>query len=295
MSVSVDTEWLVNLKDIVHMETICEKDKVTIYKASWRKHQIVCVKEIKVDDDNYSLVDRELEILSKCIHPKVCQYLGAVYSLEKKCVLILFEYMERGNLQDYISGGALCHDEKHNILRSILVGMNYLSSRTPNKIIHRDFKPSNILVDKHGDVKIADFGVSKELYNNRMKKSSSLHIFTTTYSSESDDISHTGIGTLRWSAPEVILEESVYDHRCDIYSFGLIAFYVITDGAVPYYEEYKNNLAQIAYDKDKNTRPFLNHSRLKAFPKMLELVKICTEKDPSLRFSDANCILEQYF
>lgn len=301
---NIDKEWLVDVNDLEFIEDINIQDHVHIYKAYWRKYQIVCVKKIKLSPENIKLVDREIDILSKCVHPKICQYMGSGVQLAKSkhvsmdsYVHILFEYMEQGNLQDYITKNELTYHTKMDILKSILIGMHYLSSRTPHKIIHRDFKPTNILVNKHGEIKICDFGVSKQLYNidsNSLKHvmSSSLLI---THSDDNTDISHTGIGTVRWAAPEIILENSVYDETCDIYSFGLLAFFVLTDGVVPYFEEYGNNLAQISYAKMMHKRPFLEHPNILQDKYMLNMITECTEKDSSLRPKTASIILNTYF
>jgi len=311
---NIDKEWLINVNDLEFIETINIQDHVHIYKAYWRKHQVVCVKKIKLTPENIKLVDREIDILSKCVHPKICQYLGSgvtdLYPLRvqfpkkgtsnvpsESYVHILFEYMEQGNLHDYVTNNDLSYETKLDILKSILIGMHYLSSRTPEKIIHRDFKPTNILVNKHSEIKICDFGVSKQLYNTDSKTmkrawSSSLLI---AHSDDNTDISHTGIGTVRWAAPEIILDESVYDETCDIYSFGLLAFFVLTNGVVPYFEEYGNNLAQISYAKAMHKRPFLEHQGILNDESMMRMITECTEKDSSLRPKNADVILNTYF
>lgn len=300
---NIGEDLLIDVNDLNKMELIREQNNVHIFKAKWRKYQKVCVKRIYITPDNVLLVNREIDILSKCIHPKVCQYLGA--GVKDTYAYMLFEYMDNGNLEDYILKHSLDDDEKISILLSILVGMNYLSSRTPYKILHRDFKPTNILVDSHGEVKICDFGVSKKLYSvdnlsgNGIKKSlsSSLLVSHSTEASpqkDKHDISHTGIGTARWVAPEIVLEDSVYDERCDIYSFGLLAYFVMTNGSVPYFNEFKNNAAQITYAKSINQRPFIEDERLNSYPNIREMIIECTEKDPALRSKDANNIIEKY-
>lgn len=300
---NIGEDWLIDVIDLSNLQLIREQNNVCIFKANWRKYQKVCVKRICVTPDNVLLVNREIDILSKCIHPKVCQYLGA--GIKDTYAYMLFEYMSNGNLEDYILKHSLDDDEKMRILLSILVGMNYLSSRTPHKILHRDFKPTNILVDGHGDVKICDFGVSKQLYSvdnlsgNGLKKSlsSSLlisHSLDASPQRDKHDISHTGIGTARWVAPEIVLEDSIYDERCDIYSFGLLAYFVMTNGSVPYFNEFKNNAAQITYAKSMNQRPFIEDERLKLYPNIRNMIIECTEKDPALRPKDANKIIERY-
>lgn len=287
----VDKDWEIKIEDIRFIASICEHENVTIYKATWRRFQVVCIKEIRLTSENIDLVTREIDILSKCIHPKVCQYFG--FGKRDDHVFLVFEYMENGNLQDYITSNHLTVAQKTQILKSILIGMNYLSSRSPHKIIHRDFKPSNILVNSHGEIKIADFGVSKELYSGKVPQvRSETNLLLVSHSPTQDDISHTGIGTLRWSAPELLLDDCMYDERCDIYSFGLIAYFVLTDGTVPYYDEYRNNHAKIAYDKHQNRRCFLNDPNLDF---LKQLVVQCTERDPAMRPSDANTIIDNFF
>ena len=296
--VNIHEEWLIDPDDLSRFDLIRDQEHVSIFKAYWRGYQEVCVKRICVTSDNIRLVKREVDILSKCIHPKVCQYLGA--GVKDTCVYMLFEYMSNGNLAEYIARKPLNDEQKIGMLKSILVGMSYLSSRTPHKILHRDFKPSNILVDRHGDVKICDFGVSKQLYSLGCMSGSGLQTslsgsLLVAHSAETSDISHTGIGTARWVAPEIVLEDSVYDERCDIYSFGLLAFFVMTNGAMPYFQEYKNNAAQITYAKSINSRPFLEHVRLASYPRMTHMIAACTERDPELRPRNAKAIIEEYF
>jgi serine/threonine protein kinase len=81
----------------------------------------------------------------------------------------------------------------------ILLGLDCIHK---NNIIHRDLKPGNILIDSKGNLKLTDFGISKEL----ISKSA---------------YANTGIGTLRYSSPEVLQEED-YNFSADIWSLGCI-------------------------------------------------------------------------
>lgn len=86
-------------------------------------------------------------------------------------------------------------------------------------VVHRDIKPENVLVDKHGRVKIADFGLAKLLVNE-----------------VPSDASLTGtqqvMGTLRYMAPEQMTSTKTVDHRADIFSLGVI-FYELLTGELP--------------------------------------------------------------
>ena len=97
------------------------------------------------------------------------------------------------------------------MLRQTLRGLQYLHS---NNIVHRDIKSDNILTDRNGEVKLADFGYSAQLTKERAARSSK-------------------VGTLCWMAPELIRGERRYDTKIDIWSFGIFA-YELAEGDPPY-------------------------------------------------------------
>ena len=100
------------------------------------------------------------------------------------------------------------------VCRQTLRGLHYLHS---NNIVHRDIKSDNILTDHNGEVKLADFGYSAQLTQERSARSSK-------------------VGTLCWMAPELIKGERRYDTKIDIWSFGIFAF-ELAEGDPPYIRE----------------------------------------------------------
>ena len=92
----------------------------------------------------------------------------------------------------------------------IAEGMKYVHFR---KIIHRDLKPTNILVASDGTIKISDFGISKLM------------------TAEEQSMTK-GLGTQKFMAPEIINEED-YDSKVDVYSFGVIVFFILSGGEMP--------------------------------------------------------------
>lgn len=293
--IMIDANWQINLNDIEHLEIITQRNHVTLYKSLWRRYQLVCVKKIKVTPKNYRYVQREYDIVKICIHPCVYQFYGAC--VEKtdldEYVYFLFEYMENGNLLEYIRANPnlISWNQKQQIVRTIAIGMHYLFSRKPISIIHRDFKPENILVNRHGLVKIADFGISKQLLNeieSPQSGSNGVHCIL-------DPLTCSSIGTLRWTAPEILCPENgeaTYTRLCDIYSLGLLIYFIYTE-KVPYFDEYQNNGAKITYAKMKNIRPFLND--LEPGSLLYNVVSACTEKDPEKRPQNPEIIINDFF
>lgn len=100
------------------------------------------------------------------------------------------------------------------IMLNVLNALNYASK---NQIIHRDIKPGNIMITNKGVVKISDFGLAKVL--NNIDK----------FETQSGNL----IGTPYYMSPEQYLDNTLVDHRSDIYSLG-VTFYQILTGKLPF-------------------------------------------------------------
>jgi serine/threonine protein kinase len=97
-----------------------------------------------------------------CVSPEIIQFYGSFLSEAKDSVNIVMEYMDGhcvetmlcriGRIQENMLGAMTCH---------ILAGLYYLQSE--RRVIHRDMKPANVLLNTKGEVKICDFGVSRTM------------------------------------------------------------------------------------------------------------------------------------
>lgn len=239
-------DYYINLKDIVYKNTLLCYNNVGIYEAEWR-YDRVCVKEVDTDDN----ISNELLVLSKCIHPKIVQFLG--FHRGSVRTLILFEFMENGNLHEYIQYNKLTDQHKLNIMLDVAKALHYLHNRYPEIVLHRDMKPSNILINKHGEAKLSDFGISK-----MVKKKNSYD-----YNSHSSEK-----GTYIWMSPEV-LSRNHYNCSTDIYSFGLIMYYIWT-GILPF-SQLKLNTVQLMFKKNQGNLILENID----FVELNELIQHC--------------------
>ena len=100
----------------------------------------------------------------------------------------------------------------------VLQGLAYFHNRRPQALIHRDIKPTNILLTPSYRAKITDFGISK-LYSLERKNSFSGIDFINKEPELTADV-----GTMRYRAPETYNSNIEYDNKVDIYSFGVLLY-----------------------------------------------------------------------
>jgi len=138
----------------------------------------------------------ELKILHDCNSPYIVGFYGAFHSDGE--INICMEYMDGGSLDLVIKkNGRIPEKYLRKITYAVLRGLQYL--REKHKIIHRDVKPSNILVNSAGEIKICDFGVSGQLI---------------------DSMANSFVGTRSYMSPER-LQGSQYSVASDLWSLGL--------------------------------------------------------------------------
>lgn len=139
---------------------------------------------------------RELKVLHDCNSPYIVGFYGAFYCDGE--ISICMEHMDGGSLDQVLKkAGRIPEDVLGIISVAVLKGLCYL--RENHKIIHRDVKPSNILISSRGEIKLCDFGVSGQLI---------------------DSMANSFVGTRSYMAPER-LQGNIYTIQSDIWSFGL--------------------------------------------------------------------------
>lgn len=121
---------------------------------------IMAMKEIRLelDDSKFAQIVMELDILHRCLSPFIIDFYGAFF--QEGSVYICLEHMDGGSI-DKIYGDGVPENVLRKITFSTVVGLKYLKDE--HNIIHRDVKPTNILVNTKGQIKICDFGVSGNL------------------------------------------------------------------------------------------------------------------------------------
>uniref|UniRef100_H2Z9Z6 mitogen-activated protein kinase kinase n=1 Tax=Ciona savignyi TaxID=51511 RepID=H2Z9Z6_CIOSA len=141
-------------------------------------------------------ITRELQVLHDCRSPYIVGYYGTFYSDGE--ISICMESMDAGSLDLVLKkAGKIPEVILGKVSKAVILGLKYL--REERSIIHRDVKPSNILVNSRGEIKLCDFGVSGQLI---------------------DSMANSFVGTRSYMAPER-LQGSKYTILSDIWSLGL--------------------------------------------------------------------------
>ncbi|KAL0583275.1 hypothetical protein ABG067_006776 [Albugo candida] len=145
----------------------------------------------------------EVKVMAKLEHPKIVRFIGVAWSTALT-IQAVTEYMDCGDLKSLLNsrkGSSLTWANlKCQIAIDIADALVYMHTMNP-KIIHRDLKSRNVLVDAQQGAKLSDFGISR----NRSL----------------EDTMTAGVGTARWIAPEVILGGH-YTELADVYSLGVV-------------------------------------------------------------------------
>ncbi|XP_030621574.1 dual specificity mitogen-activated protein kinase kinase 5 [Chanos chanos] len=251
------TNGQINEQDIQYQEQLGHGNGGTVYKAFHlvgKRHLAVKVIPLDITVELQKQIMSELEILYKCDSPYIITFYSAFF-VENR-ISICTEFMDGGSLDVYRK---IPEHVLGRIAVAVVKGLTYLWSL---KILHRDVKPSNMLVNTRGQVKLCDFGVSTQLVNS---------------------IAKTYVGTNAYMAPERISGQQ-YGIHSDVWSLG-ISFMELALGTFPYPQIQKNQgslmplqLLQCIVDEDPPVLPIGQFSE-----KFVHFITQCMRRQPKER------------
>ncbi|MQM00176.1 hypothetical protein Taro_032912 [Colocasia esculenta] len=175
----------------------------TVYEAMSDDGFFFAVKEVYLHEGMNAQLEQEIALLSQFEHENIVQYLGTAKEETKLCIFL--ELVSKGSLASLYQRYHLRDSQVSAYTRQILNGLRYLHDRN---VVHRDIKCANILVDANGSVKLADFGLAKEITKVCGAKSCK--------------------GSAYWMAPEVVQPRRGYGPSADIWSLGCTVLEMLT-------------------------------------------------------------------
>eukprot|EP01117_Protostelium_nocturnum_P011595 TRINITY_DN4209_c0_g1_i1.p1 TRINITY_DN4209_c0_g1~~TRINITY_DN4209_c0_g1_i1.p1 ORF type:complete len:1530 (+),score=362.20 TRINITY_DN4209_c0_g1_i1:189-4778(+) len=179
-----------------------------VYRCNWRELTVACkqIRSERISEQSLKDFLSEVSILQGLRpHPNVVLFMGLTFPPQP--LSIITEFCDGGSLYDYLLENDVSLEQKYKFIRGISLGLLHLHLE---KVIHRDLAARNILLTKHLDVKVSDFGLSRE------------------QAQDSAALTNSEIGPIKWMAPESIRSRQ-YSVKSDVYSFGTVVYEILTE------------------------------------------------------------------
>ncbi|XP_052130405.1 BDNF/NT-3 growth factors receptor-like [Frankliniella occidentalis] len=283
------TVTLIDQRALSLQESIGEGCFGKVYRGELRVAdgiaQTVAVKVLKESATTEAEEDfmREVEVMSAFQHPHILRLIGVVPRELESAPCMVFEFMPFGDLTEVLRCSSkspwaaprpglppLTPDALLHIALQIALGMRYLAAQ---RFVHRDLACRNCLVGHNLAVKIADFGMSRDVYTcdyYKMGGSRALPV--------------------RWMSPEALLYGR-FTLESDVWSFGVVLWEVFTRGKLPYYGHTNDEALKLVLQGVLLQLPDSSECPLT----VIDLMRCCWKTEPRdrLRFPEICARLEE--
>nr|XP_043613991.1 cysteine-rich receptor-like protein kinase 2 isoform X1 [Erigeron canadensis] len=253
----------------------------TVYKGVLSDGREIAVKRLFVNN-KFRAADfyNEVNMISGVEHKNLVRLLGCSCSGPES--ILVYEYLPNMSLNlflfDEIKGRELSWEKRYEIIIGVAEGLVYLHENSKSRIIHRDIKASNILLDLRLRAKIADFGLARSFQDDKS------HISTAI------------AGTLGYMAPEYLAHGQLTE-KVDVYSFGVLLLEMVsgtennrsktidyTDSLVSTaWKHFKRGTIEEIFDPNLMMHSYPNILLKKDAIRVVHIGLLCVQEAPSLR------------
>jgi len=161
---------------------------------------------IKIIDETKFSFPEEAKIMKMIKHKNILELFEEIVDKKEKKRYLVMEYASKGNVGQYLETHGPMNDTKaRDEFGPILDAVEYLHGKN---IVHRDLKPGNLVINEHGVIKLADFGVSTKFTPNKKLK--------------------TFPGSLEYAPPEIYLREPYDGPMDDVWSLGVVLYELVS-------------------------------------------------------------------
>eukprot|EP00252_Welwitschia_mirabilis_P025695 TRINITY_DN8154_c0_g1_i1.p1 TRINITY_DN8154_c0_g1~~TRINITY_DN8154_c0_g1_i1.p1 ORF type:complete len:1024 (-),score=164.06 TRINITY_DN8154_c0_g1_i1:452-3454(-) len=294
------TEDLMNIPGVPHLFGLAEikaatndfgnENKIgeggfgTVYKGMLFDGRLVAVKKLssKSHQGKREFLN-EVATISAVQHRNLLRLYGCCVEGQQR--ILVYEFMENNSLGRALFGPDhqrinLDWPARYNICLEVARGLAYLHEESAVRIVHRDIKPNNILLDKNLNPKIADFGLAR------------------LYESEKTHISTRVAGTIGYLAPEYALRGHLTE-KADVFSFGVVALEVVSnrsyeDMSLPEHMVYLLDWAWQLYEENRLIE-LVDHALRVSYSveeavRVIHVALLCTQATPSQRPSMSSVV-----